>query len=820
MKRCVFLILLVALGAVAQAAMTNSASYIVDPRYSGYNNSDNTSLNRLYLFCNEAEGLLEGTGNFPSLRILESTGATYYTTLSCGDQSANLTFKLPTGAGTNGQVLSTNGSGTLSWTNNAGTFTGGNITSDVVLNADGVDILTDTTTAHTFAVRGYADAGTYKDILRITNGAAVTAVVGASDVVFSLASTGLDVSTAGVLTNVGGLTGTGTFSINDSATTNTTSIGGGTTTGAVNIGTGASAQTLGFGTGGGAKAVTVGSTNTTSQTDLNSGSNGLNLNVSNNQATNINTGTSTGTVSIGTGATAQTVTLGNGAGAKTVALGSGTGTSTTTILGGSNGVNLNASNNAPTNINTGTSNGAVTIGGGSGTVAVVSSDWGITTAGNMSNIGTIGADGLITATGGATITGAAVNLNASSNFAVNIATGTTNTATTIGGGSGTVEIASTGLDVSTAGALTNAVSVAGTNSNTMNLAINNRFEFTDNSETFGFDVGTTSNTAKLCTDSGVDTIDCNNVDKFTGVNSITGDNGAKVDVSMDERVEFKDGAESYGFLLSGANTIVATTDTGATDFDMNDIDRLIGVEYVTGDLGVKADLSMNERVEFKDGAESFGFLLSGANKISLTTDSLATELDMNDVDQLTGVEFITGDNGNKLDFSINERFEFGDTEKFGFALGTGNTVELVTDTGVTIVDFNDVDQLTDVESITGDGAGSISGFILAVTNDAEPHAILTTESGKVLTNLGSDGSDAWTLPAAAAGLHYTFVVAVNQQMRITPAAGDKINHAGTLMDAAEYYWADLIGETLTLVAVDTTNWVVTSSTGTWTEQTP
>jgi len=188
------------------------------------------------------------------------------------------------------------------------------------------------------------------------------------------------------------------------------------------------------------------------------------------------------------------------------------------ITGGT--VNLNASSNNATNLNTGTSSGAVTIGGGSGTVAVNSSswdvstagavtgltsvgmsgdltlsagdvyladgkaikgsattaetlkiqaydvdnttyrdvltltngntitavlgtgletisinsaDWDISTTGDMTGIGAVTMDGLLTGTLGATVTGATVSLNESSNFAVNVGTGTSTGTITIGG---------------------------------------------------------------------------------------------------------------------------------------------------------------------------------------------------------------------------------------------------------------------------------------------------------------------------------------------------------------------------------------------------
>lgn len=101
----------------------------------------------------------------------------------------------------------------------SGTFTGGAISSDITM-ADGVDVLSSTTTAESTGIQGYADAGARKDAFRVTNGATVAVVVGASDVSFELASTGLDISSAGAISNAttiamgGALSGatTGAFS--------------------------------------------------------------------------------------------------------------------------------------------------------------------------------------------------------------------------------------------------------------------------------------------------------------------------------------------------------------------------------------------------------------------------------------------------------------------------------------------------------------------------------------------------------------------------------------------------------------------------------
>jgi hypothetical protein len=65
-------------------------------------------------------------------------------------------------------------------------------------------------------------------------------------------------------------------------------------------------------------------------------------------------------------------------------------------------------------------------------------------SGALEGVTTIAASGRFTGTGGATVTGATVNLNATSNFATNIGTGGTTAAVNIGGGLGQVLINSKG----------------------------------------------------------------------------------------------------------------------------------------------------------------------------------------------------------------------------------------------------------------------------------------------------------------------------------------------------------------------------------------
>lgn len=103
----------------------------------------------------------------------------------------------------------------------------------------------------------------------------------------------------------------------------------------------------------------------------------------------------------------------------------------------------------------------------------------------------------------------------------------------------------------------------------------------------------------------------------------------------------------------------------------------------------------------------------------------------------------------------------------------------------------------------------------------------TTGTAKTLTAANSGG--AWfvssssddpvtfNLPAAEKGLMFTFIdndATAAADLTIDPATGDKINNqtAGVSYNAT----GDAFGETVTLLAIDDTNWIVVSKVGTWT----
>lgn len=96
-------------------------------------------------------------------------------------------------------------------------------------------------------------------------------------------------------------------------------------------------------------------------------------------------------------------------------------------------------------------------------------------------------------------------------------------------------------------------------------------------------------------------------------------------------------------------------------------------------------------------------------------------------------------------------------------------------------------------------------------------ALTAAQSGGVFINRSTSGSPSWTLPTAASGLTYTFVVA-NTTAGFTVTGGTikaKTNAAGTAISGTTLtntQGTAVVGDTITLVC-DGTNWVMTAQSG-------
>jgi hypothetical protein len=120
-------------------------------------------------------------------------------------------------------------------------------------------------------------------------------------------------------------------------------------------------------------------------------------------------------------------------------------------------------------------------------------------------------------------------------------------------------------------------------------------------------------------------------------------------------------------------------------------------------------------------------------------------------------------------------------------------------------------------AVLGDGGDTLYGFRREIEVEAgTDETLLATDSGKVFANTATNGVTTFTLPAAAAGLTFTFVdvsATAADDVLIQAVGDDKIN-GGT---AAKIYQSvtDAIPATVTITAIDATNWHVTSEAGTW-----
>ncbi|MEY3385470.1 MAG: hypothetical protein RIR53_281 [Bacteroidota bacterium] len=317
-----------------------------------------------------------------------------------------------------------------------------------------------------------------------------------------------------------------------------TNINTGTSTGGVTIG-GSAAQTIDIGTGAAAKTVNIGSTNTTSTTSLNSGSGGVKVNVDNNQPTNINTGTSTGAVTIG-GSAAQTIDIAAGTGNKTLGLGSTDGASTTSLNSGSGGVKVNVDNNQPTNINTGTSTGGVTIGGS----AAQTIDIGTGAAAKTVSIGSTNSTSTTSLNSGS----GGVKVNVDNNQPTNINTGTSTGPVNIGTGSASGAVSIGRSDGTT--------TITGTTS--INADVNNATNINTGTSTAGVTIGgSAAQTINIATGTGNKTLGLGSTDGTSTSSLNSGSGGVKVNVDNNQPTNINTGTSTGKVTVGNSGSEVA-----------------------------------------------------------------------------------------------------------------------------------------------------------------------------------------------------------------------------------------------------------------------
>lgn len=422
--------------------------------------------------------------------------------------------------------------------------------------------------------------------------------------------------------------------------------------------------------------------------------------------------------------------------------------------------------------------GAQSIGDGSGTVAINSSDWDISATGAMTGIGAITADGLITGTAGTTVTGGVVNLNASSNNAVNIGTGTTTSTVTIGG----------------AGAQTIAVG-DGAAAKTVSLGSSN----------------TTSTTTILSGSGGLNLNEDNNQPVDIGTGTSTGT--VTIGGAAAQTISIGNGAAAKTVNLGSTNT-TSTTNINAGS----------GGVIVTGTMAATSP-KITTSILDADGDPMFGFTASAGTAVNYWRfDNAATGV--------IPAIYMIGDTNVSLSlnlkgsgaFRVQNQTATDDTIAIAPATGGGATYTgTITSADLTAAKTWTLPDATGTIATTA-GVGSYK----TVTAGSGTNNLTTADCGKVYT-AAADADAVFNLPAVAAGCAYTFFnigAAGNNLLTVNPDNADAI--FGTVTLAASVVVingaaGDAIsntkgtsqkGDTVTLVGTSA-GWMIQASTGIW-----
>jgi hypothetical protein len=122
----------------------------------------------------------------------------------------------------------------------------------------------------------------------------------------------------------------------------------------------------------------------------------------------------------------------------------------------------------------------------------------------------------------------------------------------------------------------------------------------------------------------------------------------------------------------------------------------------------------------------------------------------------------------------------------------------------------------DIATFYGDGV-LLPRLVEANTDTGTfPRDIISTESWKIFTNEGATGENHYDLLPASSGLTYTFIIQNANGIQVNADTGDTIRIAGSVSATGGLIAAATVGNTVTLVAINSTEWFAIESHGTWT----
>lgn len=285
------------------------------------------------------------------------------------------------------------------------------------------------------------------------------------------------------------------------------------------------------------------------------------------------------------------------------------------------------------------------------------------------------------------------------------------------------------------------------------------------------------------------------------------------------------GADDFRIIQTGAFDASISLEAAGTGADA------IRLQASAGGVDIDAVDDINITVASTAGADDLRIIQTGAQDASISLEAAGTGADAIrlqasagglDIDAVDDIIISVASTAGADDLLL-EQTGAQDASILLQAAGTGaDAIGLVASAGsITLsAGSGDINVLHDLDvqgAITGDGGAAVTGMLRAVTNDVDGKTVSIVDAGGVETNSGAGGGGVWNLPEAstAIGMQFTFATVATQNFDINPDDADQIlvltNAAG---DAVRNATA---GNSLTLVAVDATNWVEVSSVGTWTD---
>lgn len=191
----------------------------------------------------------------------------------------------------------------------------------------------------------------------------------------------------------------------------------------------------------------------------------------------------------------------------------------------------------------------------------------------------------------------------------------------------------------------------------------------------------------------------------------------------------------------------------------------------------------------------------------------------------TGFDFVS--TSGSIRWYANSATAAGEIEpNYGIYLVNGRALAWATGAMSTSADVTLIRQGTKTVRLTaGDqGAGGTTiGFLNAgklveavTAGSGAPNVLTDSESRKVFTNEGATAEVYNTLPTALTGSSFTFYCQDTDGIRVTANTADTIRLGASVSAAAGFVKSVVIGSSITLVAINATEWVATSIVGTWT----